>query len=137
MESQFTLDNMISNPDILMTAVNETFGTDFQHQYYTPNTPTNSVYMTQPQPQPQPSQMQQKTRSQAIEVLVKELGELKTRVKKLEEDSRQQKPSAIEIPPIQIPIRLNILDTEPQQVSTPTVGLGHGSKKITLSKRKR
>ena len=100
MESQFTLDNMISNPDILMTAVNETFGTDFQHQYYTPNTPTNSVYMTQPQP----SQMQQKTRSQAIEVLVKELGELKTRVKKLEEDSRQQKPSAFEIPPIQIPI---------------------------------
>ena len=49
MELQFTLDNMISNPDILMTAVNETFGTDFQHQYYTPNTPTNSVYMTQPQ----------------------------------------------------------------------------------------
>ena len=135
MESQFTLDNMISNPDILMTAVNETFGTDFQHKYYTPNTPTNSVYMTQPQPQP--SQMQQKARSQAIEVLVKELGELKTRVKKLEEDSRQQKPSAIEIPPIQIPIRLNILDAEPQQVSTPTVGLGHGSKKITLSKRKR
>ena len=134
MESQFTLDNMISNPDILMTAVNETFGTDFQHQYYTPNTPTNSVYMTQPQSQP--SQMQQKTRSQAIEVLVKELGELKTRVKKLE-DSRQQKPSAIEIPPIQILIRLNILGTEPQQVSTPTVGLGHGSKKITLSKRKR
>ena len=134
MESQFTLDNMISNLDILMTAVNETFGTDFQHQYYTPNTPTNSVYMTQPQSQP--SQMQQKTRSQAIEVLVKELGELKTRVKKLE-DSRQQKPSAIEIPPIQIPIRLNILGTEPQQVSTPTVGLGHGYKKITLSKRKR
>ena len=81
MESQFTLDNMISNLDILMTAVNETFGTDFQHQYYTTNTPTNSVYMTQPQPQP--SQMQQKTRSQAIEVLVKELGELKTRVKKV------------------------------------------------------
>ena len=133
MESQFTLDNMISNPDILMTAVNETFGTDFQHQHYTPNTPTNSVYMTQPQP----SQMQQKTRSQAIEVLVKELGELKTRVKKLEEDSRQQKPSAIEIPPIQILIRLNILDTEPQQVSTPSVGLGHGSKKKTFSKRKR
>ena len=79
-------DYMISNPDILMTAVNETFGTDFQHQYYTPNTPTNSVYMTQSQT----SQTQQKTRSQAIEVLVKELGELKTRVKKLEEDSRQQ-----------------------------------------------
>ena len=135
MESQFTLDNMISNPDILMTAVNEAFGTDFQQQYYTPNTPTNSVYMTQPQPQP--SQMQQKSRSQAIESLVKELGELKTRVKKLEEDLRQQKSAAIEIPPIRIPILLNILDTEPQQVSTPTVGLGHGSKKITLSKRKR
>ena len=69
-----------------MTAVNETFGTDFQQQYYTPNTPTNSVYMTQPQP----AQMQQKTRSQAIEVLVKELGELKTRVKnyKKAQDSR-------------------------------------------------
>ena len=116
-----------------MTTVNETFGTDFQQQYYTTNTPTNSVYMTQPQP----SQMQQKTISQAIEVLVKELGELKTRVKKFEEDSRQQKPSAIEISPIQIPIRLNILDTEPHQASTPNVGLGYGSKKITLSKRKR
>ena len=56
------------------------------------------------QTQPQPAQMQQKTRSQAIEVLVKELGELKTRVKKLEEDSGQQKLSAIEIQPIQIPI---------------------------------
>ena len=91
----------------------------------------HSVYMTQP------AQMTQATRSQAIEVLVKEPCELKTRVKKLENDSRQQKPSAIEIPPIQITIRLNILDTEPQQVSTPTVGLGHGSKKIILSKRKR
>ena len=116
-----------------MTAVNETFGTDFQQQYYTPNTPTHSVYMTQPQP----AQMTLATRSKAIEVLVKEPCELKTRVKKLEEDSRQQKPSAIEIPPIQITIRLNILDTEPQQVSTLTVGLGHGSKKITLRKRKR
>ena len=113
-----------------MTAVNETFGTDFQQHYYTP---TYSVYITQPQP----AQMTQTTRSQAIEVVVKEPCELKTRVKKLEEDSRQQKPSAIEIPPIQITIQLNILDPEPQQVSTTTVGLGHGSKKITLSKRKR
>ena len=44
----------------------------------------HSVYMTQP------AQMTQATRSQAIEVLVEEPCELKTRVKKLQKDSRQQ-----------------------------------------------
>ena len=78
----------------------------------------------------------QHARTQAIEVLVRELADLKTRVKQLEEDSRQQKSSAIELPPIQILIRLNILDNEPHQVSTPAVWFGHGSKKTTLDKRK-
>ena len=139
MDSQLTLDDMINNPDLLMTAVSETFGNDIPpQQYYAPTTPSSSVYMTQPQPpQPQPLQQKQQTRSQAFELILRELAELRTRVKKLEEDSRQQKSTAIEIPPIQIPIRLNILDIEPQQISSPAVGLGHASKNIKLNKRKR
>ena len=40
MESTLTLDDMSYNPDILLSAVNETFGSNLAQQYYTPHTPS-------------------------------------------------------------------------------------------------
>ena len=40
------LDDMINTPDILLSAVNETFANDMTLQYYTPQTP--STYIHQP-----------------------------------------------------------------------------------------
>ena len=46
MEPSLTIDDMINNPDLLLSAVNETFASDTTQQYYTPQTP--SAYMPQP-----------------------------------------------------------------------------------------
>ena len=46
MESSLTIDDMTNNPDLLLSAVNETFGSDTTQQYYTPQTP--SAYIPQP-----------------------------------------------------------------------------------------
>ena len=34
---------MINNPDILLSAVNETFANDMTQQYYTPQTPSTYI----------------------------------------------------------------------------------------------
>ena len=73
------------------------------------------------QSQPKRIQQKQQVRSQAIDVLVRELADLKIRVKQLVEDSPRQKPSLIGLPHIQIPIPLNILDNELKQISTPAL----------------
>ena len=111
MEPSLTLDDMINNPDILLSAVNETFANDMTQQYYTPQTP--STYIPQPEPvQQMPQKQQSKTR--VIEVLLKEVNELRSRVKKLEELSQQRaQHQSLEIPPIQIPIRLDIMTKTP------------------------
>ena len=85
MEPSLTIDDMINNPDLLLSAVNETFASDTSQQYYTPQTP--SAYM--PQPVQQMVQKQQ-SKTQVIEVLLKELNELRSRVKNLEELSQQR-----------------------------------------------
>ena len=96
MESSLTIDDMINNPDLLLSAVNETFASDTTQQYYTTQTP--SAYIPQPV-----QQMLQKQQSQTyvIEVLLKELNELRSRVKNLEE-MFQQRPQqqTLEIPSI-------------------------------------
>ena len=46
MEPSLTIDDMINNPDLLLSAVNEIFASDTSQQYYTPQTP--SAYMPQP-----------------------------------------------------------------------------------------
>ena len=71
MEPSLTIDDMINNPDLLLSAVNETFASDTTQQYYKPQTP--SAYM--PQPVQQMLQKQQ-SKTQVIEVLLKELNEL-------------------------------------------------------------
>ena len=81
--NQINFDEMINNPNILMKACNDDFGNDTvvtQQQYYQQPAQTTSTY------QQQTSQLQQQLqRSQIVEVLVKEVNELKTRIKKLEE----------------------------------------------------
>ena len=85
MEPSLTRDDMINNPVILLSAVNETFAGDMTQQYYTPQTPSTYI----PQPVQQMAQNQQ-SKTPVIEVFLKELNELRSRVKKLEELSRQQ-----------------------------------------------
>ena len=95
MEPSLTLDDMINNPDILLSAVNETFAYDMTQQYYTPQTPSTYI----PQPIQQMPQKQQ-SKTQVKEVLLKELNELRSRVKKLEELSQQRaQQQTFEIPP--------------------------------------
>ena len=85
MEPSLTLDDMINDPDILLSAVNETFAGDMTQQYYTSQ--TTSTYIPQPiQQMPQ----KQQSKTQVIEVLLKELNELRSSVKKLEELSQQR-----------------------------------------------
>ena len=117
---------MINNPDILLSAVNETFANDMTQ----PQTP--STYIPQPVQQ-MPHKQQSKT--QVIEVLLKEVNELRSRVKKLEELSRQRaQQQTFEIQPIQIPIRLDIMTND--QETSQNVGVGKATKKIKMTKKK-
>ena len=124
MEPSLTLDDMINNPDILLSAVNETFANDMTQQYYTPQTPSTYI----PQPVQQMPQKQQ-SKTQVIEVFLKELNELRSRVKKLEDLSQQRaQQQTLEIPPIQIPIRLDIMTND--QKTSQNVGVGKATKKL-------
>ena len=130
MEPSLTIDDMINNPDLLLSAVNETFASDTTQQYYTLQTP--SAYM--PQPVQQMVQKQQ-SKTQFIEVLLKELNELRSRVKNLEELSQQRaQQQPLEMPSIQIPIRLDI--TTNDQDTSQNIGVGKATKKIRITKRK-
>ena len=130
MEPSLTIDDMINNPDLLLSAVNETFASDTTQQYYTQQTP--SAYM--PQPVQQMVQKQQ-SKAQVIEVLLKELNELRSRVKNLEELSQQRaQQQPLEMPSIQIPIRLDIMTND--QDTSQNIGVGKATKKIRITKRK-
>ena len=134
--NQINFDEMMNNPDILLSACNDVFGNDTvvsQQQYYQQPAQTTSSY------QQQTSQLQLQ-RSQIVEVLVKEVNELKTRIKKLEEESqRQAQMPSIQFPAIRMPIRLDIIDSGSPDTSSPAVGLGIAQKGIqaTGSKRKK
>ena len=79
--------------------MNETFASDMTQQYYTPQTP--SAYIPQPV---QKILQKQQSKTQVMEVLFKELNELRSRVNNLEELSQQRsQQQTSEIPPIQIP----------------------------------
>ena len=127
MEPSLKLDDMINNPDILLSAVNETFANDMTQQYYTLQTPSTYI----PQPVQQMPQKQQ-SKTQVIEVLLKEVNELRSRVKKLSQQRAQQQ--TIEIQPIQIPIRLDIMTND--QETSQNVGVGKATKKIKMTKKK-
>ena len=77
--NQINFDEMMNNPDILLKACNDVFGNDTvvtQQQYYQQPAQTTSTY------QQQTSQLQQQLqRSQIVEVLVKEVNELKNQDK--------------------------------------------------------
>ena len=134
--NQINFDEMMNNPDILLKACNDVFGNDTvvtQQQYYQQPAQTTSSY------QQQTSQLQQQLqRSQIVEVLVKEVNELKTRIKKLEEESqRQAQMPSIQFPAIRMPIRLDINDSGLPDTSSPAVGLGIAQKGIQASTNKR
>ena len=127
MESSLTIDDMINNPDLLLSAVNETFASDTTQQYYMPQTP--SAYIPQ-----HVQQMLQKQQSKT-QVLLKELKELRSRVKNLEEMSQQRaQQQTLEIPSTQIPIRLDI--TTNDQDTSQNIGVGKATKKIRITERK-
>ena len=130
MESSLTIDDMINNPDLLLSAVNETFASNTTQQYYTPQTPSAHI----PQPVQQMLQKQQ-SKTQVIEVLLKELDEVRSRVKNLKQMSQQRaQQQTLEIPSIQIPIRLDI--TTNDQDTSQNIGVGKATKKIRITKRK-
>ena len=121
---------MINNSDILLSAVNETFANDMTQQYCTLQTPSTYI----PQPLQQMPQKQQ-SKTQVIEVFLTEVNELRCRVKKLEELSQQRaQHQMLEIPPIQIPIRLDIMTND--QETSQNVGVGKVTKKIKMTKKK-
>ena len=129
--NQINFDEMMNNPDILLKACNDVFGNDTvvtQQQYYQQPAQTTSTY------QQQTSQLQQQLqRSQIVEVLLKEVNELKTRIKKLEEESqRQAQMPSIQFPAIRMPIRLDIIDSGSPDTSSPAVGLGIAQKEYKL-----
>ena len=136
-------DDMMSNPDILRRACNETFGCDgAQQQYYVQSTPVSvsSVYL--PQQQQQSTQVQQiQTTTKILDTLVKEIKDLRSRVKKLE-DTQQVQVSAIELPPVNIPVRLDITNTLPESTSpvatsSQAAGLGIAKKKIEMQNKRK
>ena len=134
--NQISFDDMINNPDILLQACNEVFTNDTattQQQYYQQPVQATSQY------QQQTSQLQQQLqRTQIIDVLVKELNELKSKVKQLEEEvQRQAQMPSIQFPAIRMPIRLDIINTDQPATSSPAVGLGIAKKEIQATKRKK
>ena len=81
---------------------------------------------------------QQLQQSQIVEVLVREINELKAKVKKLEEETqRQAQMPTIQFPAIRMPIRLDIINSGSPATSSPAVGLGIAQKGIQASTNKR
>ena len=134
--SQISFDDMINNPDILLQACNEVFTNDTvttQQQYY-----QQPVQVTSPYQQQTSHMQQQLHRTQIIDVLVKELNELKTKVKQLEEEvQRQAQMPTIQFQAIRMPIRLDIINSEQSTTSSPAVGLGIAKKEIQATNRKK
>ena len=122
MESSLTLDDMSNNPDILLSAMNETFASETTQQYHTPQTP--STYIPKP--------VQQVLQKQQSKTQVKELNVLPSKVKNLEKLSRQRaQPQTLEIPPIQIPIRLDIMTNDKD--TSQSIGVGKPTKEIKMT----
>ena len=129
--NQINFDEMISNQDILLRACNETFGND--GNITQPFFPSQSTFLAQSQPQIiQQQQKQQHPKSQLIEVMAKEINELKNRVKSLE-DSSEAQPTGIQLPPINIPLRLDIAE----HVIPTGQGIGAATKNMSMTKRKK
>ena len=76
----------------------------------------------------------QQSKTQVIEVLLKELNELRSRVKKLEELFQQRtQQQTLEIPPIQMPIRLGIMTNDQDTIRN--IGVGKAIKKLELPRK--
>ncbi len=147
MEQQISFEDLLNNPDILSKATYEVFsdgthGSQQQQQQQQYTVPTHQIYYTQPQ------QSQQQLKTEAIEILAKEINDLKKRVKQLEEG--HQKRTSVELPPINIPLHLSVVTSETDhelqysntqsglgQNSNKRTGLGVATKKIEITKKKK
>ncbi|MES9994409.1 MAG: hypothetical protein ABW098_20860 [Candidatus Thiodiazotropha sp.] len=121
----------MKEPDLLSTAINSiaTDGSLTQQQQPTPQTYYYHPQQSLPQ-QTHPQVSQPKTG--AVEVLLKELNDLKKRVQQLE-DQKQHRP--MELNAVRIPLTIEIMTTE-TSVTVPN-GMGMHSKNIDNSKRKK
>ena len=101
MEPILTLDDLLKEPDLLSTAINSIAPDgSLTQQQQQPNVQTYYYHPQQPQPT-QPHVSQPKTG--AVEVLLKEMNDLKKRVQQLEDQKPQRKTDPLELNPIRIP----------------------------------
>ena len=137
MEPILTLDDLLKEPDLLSTAINSIAPDGLlaqQQQQQQPNVQTYYYHPQQPQPtQPQVSQ----PKTGAVEVLLKEMNDLKKRVQQLEDQKPQRKTDPLELNPIRIPLTIEIVTTESSMTIPNQSGLGSHSKHIDNPKRKR
>ena len=95
MEPILTLDDLLKEPDLLSTAINSIAPDgSLTQQQQQPNVQTYYYHPQQPQPtQPQVSQ----PKTGAVEVLLKEMNDLKKRVQQLEDQKPQRKTDPLEL----------------------------------------
>lgn len=134
MEPLLTLDDLMKEPDLLSTAINSIAPDGSLTQQQQPNVQTY-YYHPQPTQQTQPQVSQPKTG--AVEVLLKEINDLKKRVQQLEDQKPQRKSDPLELNPIKIPLTIEIVTTESSMTIPNQSGLGSHSKHIDNPKRKR
>ena len=135
MEQLLTLDDLMKEPDLLSTAINSIAPDgSLTQQQQQPNVQTCYYHPQQPQ-QTQPQVSQPKTG--AVEVLLKEMNDLKKRVQQLEDQKTQRKSDPLELNPIRIPLTIEIVTTESSMTIPNQSGLGSHSKQIDNPKRKR
>ena len=134
MEPILTLDDLLKEPDLLSTAINSIAPDGSLTQQQQPNVQTYYYHPQQPKPtQPQVSQ----PKTGAVEVLLKEMNDLKKRVQHLEDQKTQRKSDPLELNPIRIPLTIEIVTTESSMTIPNQSGLGSHSKHIDNPKRKR
>ena len=135
MEPILTLDDLLKEPDLLSTAINSIAPDgSLTQQQQQPNVQTYYYHPQQPQPT-QPHVSQPKTG--AVEVLLKEMNDLKKRVQQLEDQKPQRKTDPLELNPIRIPLTIEIVTTESSMTIPNQSGLGSHSKHIDNPKRKK
>ena len=135
MEPILTLDDLLKEPDLLSTAINSIAPDgSLTQQQQQPNVQTYYYHPQQPQQtQPQVSQPQ----TGAVEVLLKEMNDLKKRVQQLEDQKTQRKSDPLELNSIRIPLTIEIVTTESSMTIPNQSGLGSHNKHIDNPKRKR
>ena len=134
MEPLLTLDDLMKEPDLLSTAINSIAPDGSLTQQQQPNVKTYYYHPQQSQ-QTQPHVPQPTT--EVVEVLLKEMNDLKKRVQQLEDQKPQRKTDPLELNPIRIRLTIETVTTESSITIPNQSGLGWHSKHIDNPKRKK